>query len=217
MFPGVYSGIKFALSFKFVSRIFTVKKSIVTGILLLCTAMTIEAQTSPQIVVRATIFENDTIPLINLNPVTIYGLPVFKNKKDQRQWEKLVRNVKKVYPYARLAGIKFQEYENLILTSKSEKERKKYVNRLEKELTEQYSDELEKLTFTQGKILFKLLDRETGNSSYELVKELKGKFMAFFWHSFARIFGYNLKEKYDPYGKDVTIEQIVVLIENGAL
>ncbi len=142
---------------------------------------------------------------------------MFKNKKDQRQWEKLVRNVKKVYPYARLAGIKFQEYEYLILTSRSDKERKNYINRLEKELTNQYADELEKLTFTQGKILFKLIDRETGNSSYDLVKELKGKFMAFFWNSFARIFGYNLKEKYDPYGKDANIEQIVVLIENGAI
>jgi len=193
------------------------KKILLSGILFICTALLAEAQNTSPIIVKATIFENDTIPFIELKPVTIYGLPVFKNKKDQRQWEKLVRNVKKVYPYARLAGIKFQEYEYLILTSRSDKERKNYINRLEKELTNQYADELEKLTFTQGKILFKLIDRETGNSSYELVKELKGKFMAFFWHSFARIFGYNLKEKYDPYGKDANIEQIVVLIENGAI
>lgn len=165
----------------------------------------------------ARLASSDTLLVVYLPPVVIYGLPVFKNKRDQRHWDKLVRNVKKVYPYAKMAGIKFKEYEAILSTVKTDKEKKAFLKKAEKELNDRYSDELKNLTFSQGKILLKLVDRETGNCSYELVRELKGRFMAFFWQSFARIFGYNLKEKYDPLGKDADIEHIVVLIENGVL
>ena len=187
---------------------------LLTGLLILQVS---RAQQTGKMLVLAQLHNGDTIPVVNLQTVVIYGLPVFKSKKEQRKWDKLVRNVKKVYPYAKLAGIKFREYEVVLSQARTEKERKAFLKKAEKELNDKYSEELKSLTFSQGKVLLKLVDRETGNCSYELVRELKGKFMAFFWQSFARIFGYNLKEKYDPYGKDAEIEQIVVLIENGAL
>jgi hypothetical protein len=81
----------------------------------------------------------------------------------------------------------------------------------------QYSDELKGLTVNQGKILIKLIDRETGNSSYEMVKELKGSFSAFMWQTVARLFGDNLKSTYDPDEEDRDIENIIGLIETGAI
>jgi len=189
--------------------------------LLICiaiiTALPVWAQKPAGIVVQAKIVDGDTLPFMELREVEIFGLPYFRSKSDQRQWEKLVRNVKKVYPYAYLAGVKFKQYEYLLLNAKSDKERKQYIKQVEKELNEKYADELKSLTYSQGKILLKLLDRQTGNSSYDLIKDLKGRFMAFFWQGFARIFGYNLKEKYDPYNKDAQIEYIVKMIESGAI
>ena len=89
------------------------------------------------------------------------------------------------------------------------------MKQVEKELLDEYEDDLKKLTITQGRILIKLVDRETGATSYELVKELRGSFSAFFWQAFARIFGSTLKAEYDPYGEDRLIEEIVLLIDNG--
>ena len=86
-----------------------------------------------------------------------------------------------------------------------------------KKLQSEFEGELKKLTIKQGIILVKLIDRETGNTSYELVKQLRGSFSAFLWQSLARLFGSNLKLEYDPYGEDKLIEEIVVMIEQGVI
>jgi hypothetical protein len=99
----------------------------------------------------------------------------------------------------------------------SEKEQRKLYKRAEEELKAQFGEELKALTVTQGHILLKLVDRETGNPTYNIVKELRGTFVAFFWQNLSRLFGYNLKEKYDPQGKDYDIEMIVQRIENGTI
>ena len=91
------------------------------------------------------------------------------------------------------------------------------MKQAEDELKAEFEGDLKKLSFKQGIILIKLVDRETGNTSYELVQELRGNFTAFFWQTFARLFGYNLKVKYDPLGDDKEIEDIVVMIENGQI
>ena len=91
------------------------------------------------------------------------------------------------------------------------------MRKAEKEINEEFGGDLRDLTFTQGKILLKLIDRETGNTSYDLVKELRGGFTAFFYQGFARIWGYNLKSDYDPKDEDELIETIVTLIERGQL
>jgi hypothetical protein len=186
-------------------------------ILLLTIAWPLLSQNSEYIVVRGTLEGNDTVAVIDLNEITIRSFPIFKGKRDIRTHTKLVRNVKKVYPYARLAGIKLREYETILAEAKNDKERKRIIKEAEAELKEEFGDELRELTFSQGKILIKLVDRETGESSFELVKELRGSFSAFFYQAFARIFGYNLKVKYDPEGEDRKIEHIVQMIETGQI
>ncbi len=105
----------------------------------------------------------------------------------------------------------------MLTEASTDKERKALMKQAEKELRNEYTDDLKNMTFSQGKILIKLVYRETGNTSYALVKELRGKFTAFFWQTFARIFGFNLKVGYDPEGEDMQIEAIVRLIEAGEL
>ncbi len=175
------------------------------------------SQETNRIVVFARIIDGDTVPIIALPEINVYSFKIIKSKRKARQLSRLIKNVKKVYPYAKLAGIKLQEYNEIFLTMSSEKEKRKLIRQVEKELKDEFGDELRSLTFSQGKILIKLIDRETGNSSFELVQELRGKFVAFFWQTFARIFGYNLKVKYDPEGKDRNIEIIILMIENGSI
>ena len=126
-------------------------------------------------------------------------------------------NVKKVYPYAKIAGMKLKEYEVILEGVEDKKARKKIMKQAEDELDAEFGDDLRNLTFSQGKILIKLVYRETGSSSYDLVAELRGKFRAFFWQAFARIWGFNLKNGYDPTGDDRDIEFIVQMIEAGQL
>ena len=169
------------------------------------------------IVVRARILDGDTVPQISLKEVEVFSLIVPKSKKRKRKLTRYVKNVKKVYPYARLAGIQLRKYEHLLLQAENDKARRKLMKQAEKEINEQYGGDLKKLTFSQGKILIKLIDRETGESSFELVQELRGKFTAFWYHAFAKLWGYNLKVRYDPLGEDRQLEVIVKLIERGQI
>jgi len=169
-------------------------------------------------VLNAIIVNGDTIPIDDLSEANIYiNKDASNNTAEVRQFNRLVRNVKKVYPYAKLAGIKFNEYSVLLEDVKNEKEKRRMMKKAEDELEAQFGEELKALTFSQGRILLKLVDRQTGNSSFELVQEFRGKFVAFFWQSFAKLFGYNLKVQYDPLGEDKDIELIVLMIENGTI
>lgn len=168
-------------------------------------------------VVIARIVGNDTIITANLPEHVVNSKLPRKLRVIARKQSKLVYNVKKVYPYAKLAGIKLNEWEKELKGAKNDRERKEIMKVAEQQLKDQFGDDIRKLTFTQGIILIKLVDRETGNSSYVLIQELRGKFIAFFWQTFARLFGYNLKQEYDPEGEDREIEKIVVMIENGEL
>ena len=176
-----------------------------------------EEATTERIVVYATMLDGDTIPVIPLKEVCIYSFRPYKSKREARKMTKLIRNVKVVYPYAKIAGIKLMEYEEILAGIDDKKERKKIMKQAEKEMEEEFGDELRDFTFSQGKILIKLVYRETGDSSYELVAEMRGKFRAFFWQAFARLFGFNLKNGYDPEGEDKEIEVIVRMIEAGQL
>ena len=171
-------------------------------------------------VTTAAIYKNDTIPVVMLDEIVVYPPYDFYEhykKREARKLSRLAKNIKKVYPYAKLAGIKLREYEVILKAAGSETDRKKIMKRAEAELEDQFGDDLRSLTFSQGKILLKLIDRETGRASYYLVEELRGKFRAFFYQTFARLFGFDLKEKYDPYGEDRHIEMIVQLIEKGRM
>lgn len=163
------------------------------------------------------IVDGDTIPVMYLDQIYIWGSKSFKNSAEARKWDRLVRNVKVAYPYARLAGIKFKDYNDKLAAITNEKDKKRMMKQAEDELQAQFGSELKELTFTQGKILLKLIDRQTTNCSYEIVKEFRGRFVAFFWQGIGRIFGYNLKVKYDPLNEDADIERIVLMIENGTI
>jgi hypothetical protein len=181
--------------------------------------LTIDAQEQPKgrIIVYAQMIEGDTIPVIQLQEVNIYSFKPFSSRRQARRMTKLIRNVKAVYPYAKVAGIKLHEYEGILDTVDNKKERKRIMKQAEKEMEDEFGDDLREFTFSQGKILIKLVYRETGASSYELVAEMRGKFRAFFYQTFARMFGFNLKNSYDPEGEDAEIEFIVKMIESGQL
>ncbi len=185
--------------------------------LFLFTSVSLFSQNTEPLVLGARVLNGDTLPYINLKEVHIYSLKVPKTTRGRKRLTKLIRNVKKVYPYAKLAGIKLRQYDKLLQEAKNDRERKKLMKQVEKEINEEYGPELRKLTFSQGKVLIKLIDRETGETSYNLVQELRGNFTAFFYQAFARLWGYNLKARYDPEGEDRQIEVIVRMIESGQL
>lgn len=175
------------------------------------------SKNSDTLVVLATVEEGDTTLIVQLPEVSIYAMRLFDSRRDIRKVNRLIHHVKKAYPYAKLAGIKLREYDKKLVAAGSDRERRKIMRQAEKELNEQFGGELKNLTFTQGKILLKLIDRETSNTSFDLVKDLRGGFTAFFYQGFARLWGYNLKDRYDPEGEDELIETIVLLIERGQL
>jgi len=180
-------------------------------------AGTAYSQNMEGITVRASIVDGDTIAYMSLPVVRVYAPRIFKTKKEQRQWSKLVRNVKKAYPYAVLAAEKMKEYEAVLVDVKSESEKKRLMKEAEDDLKKQFEKDIRNMTFSQGKILIKLIDRETGNTSYSIVREFRGALSAIFWQSIARIFGANLKDEYDAAGEDKMIEEIVIMIERGDL
>jgi hypothetical protein len=198
---------------------FTTSMKKIFFILILVTAFvrTSMSQENTGIVVMAKITDTDTIITQNLPEFCIIARMPWKIKSELKSQSKLIYNVKKVYPYAKLAGIKLNEYEVLLISAADDKERKKLMKQAEDELRDEFEEDIKKLTYKQGIILIKLVDRETGNSSYALIQELRGKFTAFFWQTFAKLFGYNLKEEYDPTGNDKEIEDIVLMIENGQI
>lgn len=160
---------------------------------------------------------NDTIPIVRLRTVYVYPEVKFKNKKEQQQYTKLVRDVKRTLPYAKMIYDTLIETYEYIKTLPNDKARQDHLKRMEKELFKEYKPELKKLTFTQGKLLIKLVDRECNQSSYNLVKAYLGTFRASFWNLFAGMFGASLKTEYDPKGKDALTERVVVLVENGLI
>jgi hypothetical protein len=166
-------------------------------------------------VTRVVIEGSDTIPLIELPEVWVFDRRELNYLYLKRRYKRLIRNVKKAYPYSKIAGEKLQELDDQLAFIDNEKEQKEHIRKAEEEIMGQFEKEVRKLTVTQGIILVKLIDRETGRSSYLVIKELKGSITAFFWQGIARIFGNNLKAEYDPEGDDKVIEDIVRGIEAG--
>ena len=158
-----------------------------------------------------------TLPEVEIKEVTVYAHPQFPKKSDFRKYERLVYNLKRVYPYALIVRNKLAQVDNDISKIKDEKERKEYLKKVEKNVFAEYEGDIRDMTISQGRLLIKLIDRETQNTSYVLIKDYRGKFAAAFWQGIARIFGTNLKEEYDPSGEDAIIESIITEIEAGNL
>ena len=164
------------------------------------------------------IVEGDTIPYYRLNEVKVVESGSLLTEKEIRKNQKLIRNVKKMLPYAKIGKQRLDELE-LRVAGMSKRDRKEAIKQAEKDLLADFSDELKACTISQGMVLLKLIDRETGRTSYVLVDELRGKIRAGFYQTFARLFGYNLKAQYDPKHnkEDNLIERIVLSIERGRL
>ena len=158
------------------------------------------------------IIKGDTVLVAETVPVF-----VFPRKIDSRRFAKLVANLKKVYPIAKEANRLLGEIEKHMATLKTERERKLCTKAMERQLKKKYTPVLHRMTFSQGKLLIKLIDRETGHTSYALVKELRNGFSAFLWQNVGRIFGMNLKDTYDATGDDQFIEMLIRLYEAGYL
>jgi len=162
--------------------------------------------------------KGDTVFYQKLPDIVVRAPRKFKNQAEERQYWKLVYNVKRTYPYAKMAGQKLHALNEQYLQISSEKERKEYSQKVENELKAEFEGELRKLTVTQGRILMRLVDRETGNTTFEILKEFRGSASAIFWQAIARIWGSNLKTQYNPSsGEDKTIEQIIAQIEEGSI
>ncbi len=190
---------------------------VVFSLLLLSFQVKSQAEKKNSITTETIIYNGDTIPLVNFRTVEIYPPFVFTSKRQQRKYDRLHDYVVKVYPYAEVAGEMLKYFDDTLQTFKTEGARKKYLKSVEAQLKEEFGGELKSLTIKQGIILIKLIDRETGTTSYDLIKQLRGSFSAFIWQSLARLFGSNLKLEYDPDGEDYMIEDIVLRIESGQI
>jgi hypothetical protein len=168
-------------------------------------------------VMQRVILDGDTLLFSDLPEVIILAPREFKSRLEQVRYNRLMRNVQKVYPYAKLAGQKYMEYNEMLMKETNEKKKSELMKKAEDELRASFEDELRKLTITQGLILVKLIDRETQNTTYEVLKEFRGVFSAVFWQGLGRLFGYNLKTKYDAKGEDKVIEEIIMMIEWGII
>ena len=171
-------------------------KRLIIVILLLAVSVA-KAQQGGGIVMFGTVYQGDTIPMQYLDVVTISGYVCPLSEAEKRKYKKLIKNVKVVYPYAKQAGKLLDRYTIVLQQAKNDSQRKKIMKQAEKEIENKFGPSLKKLNRSQGKILIRLIDRETGSDSYALVKELRGSFRAAFYQTLGKLFGYNLRSKYD--------------------
>ncbi|MBD3748235.1 MAG: DUF4294 domain-containing protein [Sphingobacteriales bacterium] len=168
----------------------------------------VQARTNDTIKVATTNLNGEILPWIVLNEIRVVATRTFKSKEDFDNYRRLRYNVLKVLPYARFAGQRYRQLEKDLAVTSDRRKQKALVKGCEKEVKDLFNAKIKDLTISQGEVLIKLIDRETGNSSYDLVKDLKGNVSAFVFQSVARIFGHNLKNQYNP-DEDRDIEAIV--------
>ena len=154
----------------------------------------------------------DSVPLIHLAPIRKYA-----RKPDMRRYARLVRAVKKVYPLAQQAQVEMARIEREILAIADKEEQQRYAKAAQRELVRRYKPVILKMTISEGKVLLKLIDRQTDQTAFQIIKEFRGGFVAGFWQAMAKLFGNNLKLDYQPEQRDRLLEQIVVYYEKGLL
>lgn len=157
--------------------------------------------------------EGDTIPESILPPVEVIGKLTGKWKRHWAEWTRLRNAVYVTYPYAISASRVMNEINRRLMNVTDKKERRAIIKSREKELKKEFADKLTQLSVYQGKVLMKLIYRQTGNNCYEIIQEYKGGFNAAFWQTIAVVFGSNLKQNYEPTGKDLDMEKIVRDVE----
>lgn len=197
------------------------KSAFFVGLLFIAISATCQSETVPDtqhpifayhgpqdtIICMAVVYEGDTIEAKILAGVYVWAK---KNAAARAAWTRLRNAIYVTYPYARQAGYVFNDIERHIANNPNKAAVTRYINSREKELKKQFSDPLKNLSVYQGKVLMKLINRETGGTNcYDILKQLKGGFTARFWQTVAYVFGSDLKQPYDAFGKDAEMESIV--------
>jgi len=168
-------------------------------------------------IMNAHILGGDSIPHVELDEVSVRPPRVFKNRRDARRYWRLVYNLKKVMPYAKIISGVVAEVDKELGSIQTDKERRKFIKQTEKTLWCEYEKDMRKMTISQGRLLFKLVDRETSKTTYYWIEHYRGKVSAFFWQGIARLFSSNLKTGFDSAGDDRLIEELIHDIEKGLI
>jgi hypothetical protein len=171
----------------------------------------------PTVRVGKTFYEGDSIQLMEMNNVYVYPELTFKNRKQAESYMRLVRNVKAVLPIAKQARQMLIETTEYLETLPTKEEKDAHIKRVEEDIFKTYKPKMKKLSYSQGKLLIKLIDRECHSSSYDMIKAFMGPLRAGFWQVFAWGFGASLKKGYEPEGVDRLTERIVLMVEAGQI
>lgn len=199
------------------------KKYLIVIVILLAAALPAESsipsfsEALKGYILPVTLYKGDTIPYIELNELPVYP-PIKKPKMEKFYW-KTVRDVKKVYPYVKIVSREYVKINLKFDTIQDEKLRKKYTKKYEKALLKQYEPIMREFTLSQGKMMIKLIDREMDKTSYSIIKEIRGGFVAWWWQVFAKLCGADLKDDFNlqKSEKDQIIERVITLYEAGLL
>lgn len=197
-------------------------------LILCCPALYVSAQDVPQTVAEEPTFvpevklakamvDGDSVLFMKMNNVYVYPVMEIKSEKQRRAFNRLVQNVKKVLPIAKETNKIIIETYEYLQTLPDQKSRDEHMKKVEKEIYQKYKPRMKKLTYSQGKLLIKLVNRECNSSSYDIVKAFMGPIRAGFWQAFAWTFGASLKKEYKPETKDRLTERVVLMVEAGQL
>ena len=171
----------------------------------------------PKVKVAKALVDGDSVLFMEMSNVFVYPTVELKNEKQRRAYNRLVYNVKKVLPIAKEANQIIIETYEYLQTLPDKKAKDEHMKRVEKDIYNKYKPRMKKLTYSQGKLLIKLIYRECNSSSYDIVKAFMGPIRAGFWQAFAWAFGASLKKDYDPNGTDRLTERVVLMVEAGQL
>lgn len=174
-------------------------------------------QASLYVKVSRTEYKGDSIPNVTLHEFYRFSPRVFKNDRERERYNRMVNNIKKVYPLAQLVRETLIETHDILETLPTKKEKQDHIDRVEKCLKEQYTPVVKKLSRSQGRLLVKLIDRECGQTSYEMVQAFIGPLRAGVYQVLAGLFGNSLTKHYDPEGDDRFTERIVKMVESGQI
>lgn len=168
-------------------------------------------------ILMGVVIDGDTVIHKNIQEVRVFPERKFKNNRQKKRYSRYIQKVKKVYPLAVEARILLAKYEPEYYALENKRDRRKLMKKLEKELLSEHKEELKKWSISDGRILLKLINRETERTPYTLIKDFRGDVSALFWQGIARLFSNNLKSDYEPEEEDRMLEEIVSLIEQGYL
>ena len=171
----------------------------------------------PTVKVGKVLEDGDSIQYMEMNTVYVFPPVTFSSKKQQGAYMRLVKNVKTVLPIAKEARMIMMETAQFLETLPTKQAREEHMKRVEKSVMQEYKPRMKKLTYSQGKLLIKLIYRESHSSGYELVQAFLGPVKAGFYQAFAWAFGASLKKEYDPEGVDRLTERVVLMVEAGQL